>query len=252
MLATMRTPRYWLPSAVLAVIVLVALFMSSTRALMVREFSIRTPDQETVAVLSPSRSLCEGPIISPSQIQAVSIWGGAVTGSAQVALEVKDAGTNRRLAHGYFLASGTGEYVTDLSRTVPGGRPLRICLVDARNSFSVRGSFAADREAIMSSKNHGQQFSLSLLKDSPSLLASLRLAFSRAALWRPSWVGPWTFWGLAIALLATFGLGAIAVASAGSAEDDDDPPADDPDLEGGLPPFPDHRVRGTVHSTAEG
>ena len=74
----------------------------------------------------------------------------------------------------------------------------------------------------------GEKFSLALLSDGDrSLLGSLPTAFSRASLWRPSWVGAWTFWVLAIALLATFGLAVVAVISA--AGDDDAPvPRDGP------------------------
>ncbi len=72
----------------------------------------------------------------------------------------------------------------------------------------------------------GQRFSLVLLSDgSRSLLGSLSLAFSRASLWRLSWVGPWTFWVLAIALLMAFGL---VVAAVVRAADDDGPPPPPP------------------------
>jgi hypothetical protein len=98
----------------------------------------------------------------------------------------------------------------------------------------------------MSGQPRGQEYSLVLLSQSQrSLLAWLPTAFSRASLWRPSWVGAWTFWVLAGGLLATFALAVLAVLKA--AEDDDavehqpasdgptrdnpsstEPPADDP------------------------
>ena len=56
-------------------------------------------------------------------------------------------------------------------------------------------------------------------KPDHSLLGSLPTVFSRAALWRPSSVGTWTFWLLAFGTLAAFGLGVIAVV--GAAESDD-------------------------------
>jgi hypothetical protein len=46
------------------------------------------------------------------------------------------------------------------------------------------------------------------------LLSSLGLVLSRAALFRPSWVGSWTFWVLLLALLGTVPLGAITISAA--------------------------------------
>jgi hypothetical protein len=66
-----------------------------------------------------------------------------------------------------------------------------------------------------------QRFSLVLLNDgSGSLLDSLSTAFARASLWRPGWVGAWTFWGLTVALVATFGLAVIAIADGARADGD--------------------------------
>ena len=83
----------------------------------------------------------------------------------------------------------------------------------------------------------GQRFSLVLLSDGDrSLLGSLSLAFSRASLWRPSWVGAWTFWVLVIALLVTFGLAVVAVVRA--ADDDAAPPTAHFDRPGPVAPRP--------------
>ena len=216
----MRIGRGWLAVAGVSVIIVVGLLISGARDMMVREFSIRARDEEPVAVLGPSHSVCEGPVTSEAQIDAVSIWGGPVSGVAHLTVQAQDAVTHQELASGDIDARATGEHLARLNTPVPGGSPLRICLIGDLNAFSVLGWFAADRHAVMSGKNGGLQFSLSLLNNNRSLLGSLPLAFSRASLWRPSWVGPWTFWVLAIALLATFGLAAAAVASATSADDD--------------------------------
>lgn len=223
----MRIGRGWLAVAGVSVIIVVGLLISGARDVMVREFSIRARDEEPVAVLGPSQSVCEGPVSSGAQTDAVSVWGGPVSGVAHLTVQAQDAVTHEGLASGDIDATATGEHVARLGTPVRGGRPLRICLIEHLNAFSVLGWFAADAHAVMSGKTGGLQFSLSLLNDNRSLLSSLPLAFSRASLWRPSWVGPWTFWALMFALLASFGLAAAAVASAASADDHEDRPVDD-------------------------
>ena len=51
-----------------------------------------------------------------------------------------------------------------------------------------------------------------------SLFSMLPTIFRRAMLFRPTWVGAWTFWLLAAAVLGAFALGAVAVARASSAD----------------------------------
>jgi len=76
----------------------------------------------------------------------------------------------------------------------------------------------------MSGKKPGLEFSLVLFSGhGQSLLGALGKAFSRASLFRPSWIGAWTFWALAVALVATIAFGAVAIAAAASADSDDAP-----------------------------
>ena len=48
----------------------------------------------------------------------------------------------------------------------------------------------------------------------PTLLSDIPTVFERAALFRPGWVGVWTFWLLAAALLGAFPLAALALTRA--------------------------------------
>ncbi len=234
----MTIRRVWLSCAGLAMIALVALLFAASRDVMVREFSNRAADEQSVALLRPPQRVCEGPVASPAQTRAVGIWGGSVIGVARLTVAVEDAGTGSRVASGKIDATKPTEYIARLTNPVPGGQPLRICLMGNLNTFSLLGSPATDPNAAMSGGKAGMQFSLALLNDKPSLLSSLPTAFSRASLWRPSWLGSWTFWVLAVALLGTFGLGVAAVASAASADDEHDQ-QDDDELPGGdLGPSP--------------
>jgi hypothetical protein len=154
---------------------------------------------------------------------------------------VQDAVTREELASGRIGATTPTEYIAHLNKTVAGGRPLRICLVGNLNTFSVLGGPAASTSAEMTGRKPGAEFSLALLNDDRSLLGSLSTAFSRASLFRPAWVGSWTFWLLACALLAAFGLGVAAVTSAASADGEEDGLDDDRDRDDVPPPSPDPR-----------
>jgi hypothetical protein len=224
--------RGWLPCIGFALIAVAGLLVAGSRSSAVRVFALGAPNESHIAMLRPSEKVCEGPVTSPSPVRGVRIWGSSTGGRARLTVDVQDADNHQVLAFGSLEASPTAidapptksEHTAHLSRAVPGNRPLRICLTEDVNTFWLEGSSAIHPSVEMTGKTTGEEFSLVLLGDKRSLLSSLSTAFTRASLWRPSWVGSWTFWALAIGLLATFGLGIGAVASA-AAEDDEEGPA---------------------------
>jgi hypothetical protein len=224
----------WLVCAALAVAAVAGLLVAGSRSLMVRQFDLRVPNQDAVAVLHPSQTVCQGPIASPGQTSGVGIWGGSALGVAVVGIDVRDARTQMHLASGQIEATASQGYVAKLSRPLPPDRPLTICVTGILNTFVLAGGPAAAPHVTMTGPKRGLQFSLALEKRS-SILGALSTAFSRASLWRPSWVGSWTFWLLAFALLGTFGLAVVTVVSADSDDPrgDDDPGRDRPVSESG-------------------
>jgi hypothetical protein len=212
-----RTSAAFVVSALVAGIVLAVLAL---RPLTVREFTLDAPNETQVALLKPGHRVCEGPITTPAAIQGIGIWGGAVIGSAQITATIEDASSHRHLATGTITATGASELRKLLNATVPPGRAIRVCLRGRSGQFSLLGSAAVDPNVELSGGTSNSEFSLVLLHQSgQSLLGSLPLAFGRASLWRPSWVGSWTFWVLAGLLLTTIAFGAVAVASAGRADE---------------------------------
>lgn len=231
--------RFWLPIVGLSLLALVGLLIAGSRGVAVRTATLDTPDQGGAAILHPSSRVCEGPITSPASVRSVHIWGAPTTGRAGLTVDVQDATETRDvLASGELEAVGNpSEYTVRLSQTVPKDRPLRVCLTEHLNSFILLGTPGVHHNVVLS--GIGSEFALALVNDSHrSLLSWLPTAFSRASLWRPSWVGSWTFWILAAALLTTFGIGAAAVASAAAEDDEEDPRAADRNGEG------DRRVAG--------
>lgn len=222
-----------LPATAGTVIALAGLLIAGSRHLTVRTASAEAPNQFTIATLRPGHAVCEGPIISQGPARGVGIWGSAAGTTARLTITVKNAATHEILASGSLHAvAQEGEWTARLARDVPGGHPVQICLTENVGAFSLAGSASSDAHVTVTGIPTGQRFSLVLLSDgNQSLLGSLSLAFSRASLWRPSWVGPWTFWVLAVALLATFGLAVVAVVSAAGEDDGPPPPADPSDPE---------------------
>ena len=235
--------------AVVALVAIAALVIAGSGNVLTREFVLGAPAGAPVALLRPSQQVCEGPVTAQNQIQAVSIWGGSVIGLSKVQIDVQDAGSRELLATGRIKATALNEYVASLDNPVAGSTPLRVCVVGALNTFSLLGSATVVPSVVISGKHRGAQFSLALLNDERSLWSSLPTAFSRASLWRPGWVRSWIFWVLLASLLATFGVGVVAVAGAASADDQDDRPPDGQTRDDDVPPTPDNRVSDSTPTT---
>jgi hypothetical protein len=204
----------------LTVAVLVALAVAVVRTQPVRTYALGAPNYLTIAHLRPGTRVCEGPATSDGPAGLVGVWGAPTSGSASLVVTARDAVTHRTLAAGELVAAtGSGEHVVRLARAVPGGHRVEICLTGRQGHFALAGSASIDPRVRMTGGEGGAQFALVLLNDRRSLWQWLGTAFSRASLWRLSWVGSWTFWVLAFALLACFGAAVVAVARA-AAEDD--------------------------------
>ena len=222
----MRPIRTWLPFVALALTALVALLLAGSRSIEQRSFALGSPNQTPVAVLHPSGRICEGPVNSQGPVRGVRIWGASVGGPGEISVEVEDASSRQPLTTGTINATTSPRaYQARLARTVPEGRPLFICLVGKGTRFSLLGSLAVRPNVTISGTRTPLEFSLVLLDDGKSsLLGSLGEVFSRASLFRPGWVGAWTFWALAAGLLAFIPLGALAIAYSSRADYRSSPP----------------------------
>jgi hypothetical protein len=211
----MKRLRLIAPVVAIAIVAVAVLLVTGAQHRNVREYSLRVPDQEAVALLGRSDRACEGPVSSPRRFTDVTVCGGAVK------VTVLPARSRRPLASGTIQATTGGALHATLSRTVPAATRVRICLTSRFNTFSLAGAPVAAGDVAMTGPGHDLAFSLALERDHLSLLGSLPTAFGRASLFKLSWLGSWTFWVLAIALLASFGVAVVAVASAAGEDDAD-------------------------------
>jgi hypothetical protein len=222
---TLRHPIRWLPPLALSLAILTGLLAAGSRPIQVRTFSLEAADQGPVAVLHRGERVCEGPLSSPATARSVGLWGAAAATPARLAVQAVAAGTGRILAGGTLAPnSQPGQRDVRLSAAIPSETPIQICLVEQSGAFSLGGSTYTDaRPGMVSSPTrlapNGAEFSVTLLT-THSLLGSLPTAFSRASLWRPSWVGSWTFWVLTAALLAVLVLAPALLARAAASDDD--------------------------------
>jgi len=146
---------------------------------------------------------------------------GPIPGAA-IDLTVRDAGTNATLASGQITAGYTGAIapIVSLDRAISSGRRIRVCLhsrgpgsVDLMGAPLLNQALAEDDGTASGSSQAA--IALLFLRPHPkSLLSLVPTVFARAALFRPSWVGPWTYWLLSVAFLGAFVLAGVAVAHA--------------------------------------
>jgi len=133
----MRLSRGWIPFVALALVAAAALLIAGSGGIVQRTFALGAPHQNPVAVLSPSQRVCEGPISSQGAVQGVGIWGSAVNGPTTLSVDVEDVSSRTSLTAGRLTATTvpSGHQAT-LTRSVPGGRPVSICVVNlGRNPF---------------------------------------------------------------------------------------------------------------------
>lgn len=219
--------RVWIPCTAFAALALAALAFAGTRSLTVRTFSLGVGNVYPVATAQPNgQQVCEGPVVSQKPFQIVGIWGLAPRGLVPPEVRVEDPATGRVLASGRVATVHTVyRWSARLNRTVAGGKPVRVCVVAREDEVELTGfesqhpDIAIDGTRTAQAPN-GSEFALVFVSDrGHTFFNSLPLAFSRAQLFHPSWVGSWTFWLFLAALIAAFGLAVVAVGRAAAADE---------------------------------
>jgi hypothetical protein len=226
----MRRPRLrtWLPfalTAIVGLIVLIVLGLSDHRE---RVYVLRAPNPVPVATLADGQRACEGPVPATAAIAGVRVWGAGLKGVASLRLDLR--------SHGNVLATGAvsvparyGAYTAILNRPLRRQGRVTVCVsATGRTPFLLLGNppIVPGVHLTLVGRPSPNQFSVALVGRPTSNLSQLSTAFSHAALFRPSWVGPWIFWLLLVGFLAAtvcagFAINAAARADAQSGRDDD-------------------------------
>jgi hypothetical protein len=215
-----RAARAFLAVAAVAVLGLLAASVVDGHDL---AFTNGVPITHVAAVIRAGDQACQREI---KVIEPFSVVEATATGlghkTQPLRIEVRDARTRRRLAAG-SSPEGYPDHAPLPVRVGPvaAGRRIDVCVTnDGRKRIGLEGGKA---ESVMGSplvvgalREEDLALTLRFRRPAPrSVLSQVPVMFRRAALFRPGWVGPWTFWVLAfLVVLAVPALLARALARA--------------------------------------
>lgn len=154
--------------------------------------------------LEPGEQACQEPIDVAAEFAAVRVVPAAdgLPGPA-LTLTVRDLRSGRTLGRGRTPEGySPAEPQTARVGTVRRGQRVAVCVRNSgRAAVGLYGGpqqAARTSRAVDGGRPTGRDLSLVFLRGEPaSALAVVPDMFRRAALWRPGWVGVWTFWVLA-------------------------------------------------------
>lgn len=217
-------------SAMVAVMAVVTLAVAAGRSQPVRALSVGASPTHPITIVSDGHSACARPLTSPIAFETVDLWGSSLGGTIGVTVYRRGPAPRTVLASGRLLVpdhAGVG-YNVALDRTVDAGTPLVVCVEGIRKAAALLGSIPAYESLGRADAPPPPQFAMVLTSDrGHTLLDSLETAFSRASLFRPSWVAPWVFWTLLVLAILSIALAIGGLWLAVRADDE---------VEGGIEP----------------
>jgi hypothetical protein len=197
-----------------AIVVLLVLAFGGERT---RVFALRAPSAQSVATLAPGRQACEGPVSANAPIHAVQTWGAAIVRTTVLDLRIS-SGRSVVATGSSRVSDRPSAHTTILHGSIRDGRKITVCVANGGDAdYSLVGSPSIDPTVAMrvDGKRSALQFSLALLGSPTNTLSQLHTAFRRASLFRPAWVGVWTYWALLAGLVfAAAACGAALIAAA--------------------------------------
>ncbi len=185
-------------------------------------FTPGIPEFEVVANLDLGEEACRRAEPAAEEFAAARFLVGTYNRPGKpVRVTVRDPDTRRAIASGRVPAGfANGSRLTvPLRPAVPRGRPFAFCIENAGAQrlalFGAPPPTGAPTPSRVANEARGEVAVEYLRGGESSALAQVPEIFRRAALFRPGWVGSWTFWVLlALVLLAAPMLLARAVADA--------------------------------------
>ena len=207
--------------ALVALLGLVALLVGAGTDERDYGFSLTAQVSAPLAPLEPGQIACQGPIHTTTTFAKIEAFlATAAAPGAGLDVSVRDARAGTTLATGRVRPHFASEMIVNvpLSTTIRAGRTITVCLRSTGpQRIALIGSPASDPGVVLTvaGQRTNSEAALTFLRPRPrSLLSLIPTVFDRATLFRPRWVGVWTFWLLAAGLLVAFGIGGLAIAQA--------------------------------------
>lgn len=193
-----------------------------------RAFSLQVPAALPVVTVKPGQRICQSPIISAAGFSRLAIFLSAPP-EPGARLQLQSVLGGRASAWTAARPTAASTFVSfSLDRTVPAGASIEACLRNVgTGSPTLLGAAPNTTSGELSANGHrlGSAAAMeALAPHSHSLLASLPEIFTRASLFRPTWVAPWVYWvliGLLLAGMTCAVAGLLAAASADAASTQD-------------------------------
>ena len=197
--------------------------------------TLNIPALKFAVTLLPGQLTCQSPVRVSAAAGGVEAWAWPTAQPGPPLLvSIRSLAGRGQLASG-LLPPGYAEVPppkgypspvslrTRLSRPLRAGARAAVCLrnVGATN-VTLLGAPPDDISGTLRLGPRSTGHALSLVfigARSQSLFSVLPTAFRRASLFKPSWVGAWTFWLLGAAILGAFALGGLAVSRASRADE---------------------------------
>jgi hypothetical protein len=178
-------------------------------------FTVGLPPVRIGAELQPGERACRTDIDVPAEFSRVRLFTASF-GRPGPALSVTAGRARGKVAPGYPDNSAVE---ASLDQVAPGGR-IDLCVTNVGDSrVALFGSPPDTAPPYLGDPNLEPELGVTFLRNESSSMAALvPTAFERASLFRPAWVGPWTFWAL-LALVAA-GVPALLMAAYRSAVTD--------------------------------
>lgn len=219
--------------AVLGAVGLVVAGASDKRA---TAFSLEVPTGHPALVLHDGQRACQGPVRAQAAFRGLELWVKPVRPPGTRLLVRVVSGAGSRLASGAVHAAPAAAAAlrvpvaaapstmtrVGLDQTIRAGQVVSFCFENAGPStLTLAGAPAEPGSGNIEAGGHtyGLAAATVLLKPhASSVLSLLPTIFARAALFRPTWMGAWTYWLLLGLLAAAFPLAGWAVALASREE----------------------------------
>jgi hypothetical protein len=216
--------------ALIAAAVIAALVISGEQGRNVREAAYNLGGISAVVRLTDGGRVCEAPVAADGEFQRLVFWSSGAGSKALVSVHQGKTPNTPTLALG-ILESGAaapGENVAELTQAVPAARDLSVCVKAVRGAVTLFGgqpeylsnsSGPTYGAPVISGFQPKSEFWLQAWSARPrGIWSALSLAFHRMSLFRPHWVGAWTFWILLFGVVAGFPLLGLAIWFAVKAE----------------------------------